>query len=196
MLSLGYLIICAVIQDFAHSTFNLLCLCLTETRKGRVGKWRGSAGMRPAAGEERQSLPPGAAQAGLSAQRPSRECEPGIPVQLDDFIHKQTYSKLTRLVSYRCAISLRHTTWTSRWSPSKNWATGWPTCAAWAPPRTAWPSTCSTSSHLARRAAKGSVHWRLYECLMPYMPSNFIFCCLTDWLVNLCMSSYLSRKTS
>lgn len=194
-LSLGYLIICTVIQDFVHATFNL---CVYAWQKPEKDEWGSGVEALECALQLEKSVNHSLLELHKLASQhndPHVSVQPHIPVQLDDFIHKQTYSKHTCLVSYRCAISLRHTTWTSRWSPSKNWATGWPTCAAWAPPRMAWPSTCSTSSRLARRAAKVSVRF-LYECLMPYMPSNSIFCCLTDWLVNLCMSSYLSRKTS
>lgn len=104
----------------------------------------------------------------------------------------ETNSKRTGLVSYRCAISLRHTTWMSRWSPSRNWATGWPTCAAWAPPRTAWPSTCSTSSRLARKAAKRSIRCRPFA-MSVYCPTCHQTLYFAVWLT---VSSYLSRKTS
>ncbi len=134
----------------------------------------------------------------------SQHTDPHVSLQLvkqiqqDISFTNKTYSKLTLLVSYRCAISLRHTTWTSRWSPSKNWATGWPTCAAWVPPRTAWPSTCSTSSHLAKRAAKYCPSFPLLIrfALSVYFPIGHqtLFCCLTDW--STCVSSDLSRKTS
>lgn len=55
---------------------------------------------------------------------------------------------------FSCAISSRPISWTSKWSLSKNWQTGWPTCGAWGLPRTAWPNTCLTNTLLAKRAAK------------------------------------------
>lgn len=64
------------------------------------------------------------------------------------------FSSNWMLLSFSCVISSRHTSWRSRWGPSKNWQTGWPTCAAWELLKTAWPSTCLTNTPWAKKAAK------------------------------------------
>lgn len=67
-------------------------------------------------------------------------------------IHSFLSNKL--IFSFSCVISSRHISWTSKWSPSKNWQTGWPTCGAWELLKTAWLNTCLTNTPLARKAAK------------------------------------------
>lgn len=73
-----------------------------------------------------------------------------------------------------CAISSRHTSWTSRWSPSKNWQTGCRTCTAWELLRMAWQSTCLTNTPWAKKAAKS--YWQklslyMYICIL--LPNIF-----------------------
>lgn len=96
-----------------------------------------------------------------------------VPSEIQSFLSNDL------IFCFSCVISLRHITWTNKWSQSKNWQTGWPTCGAWELHRTAWRNTCLTNTPLAKKAAKHNVIKSLLCAYIWILLSQYEAICMT-----------------